>query len=175
LEPVIIIHGPPNSGKSTQAERLAQVRGYTHLSSGQELRNTQDPVIMERMQRGLLALSEDILRLMRAAISSCPADTTIVLDGFPRKLNELHELEAWLKETGRPIKAVLEIAISDEESYRRSYLRKRHEDMNTAVRLKLYEQETRKVLDYSKSKGLLTVIDGSGSVDEVAQRVEAAL
>jgi adenylate kinase len=172
---VIIVHGPPNSGKSTQAKKLAQKHGYAHLSSGEELRNTQDPEIMERMQKGMLSKSEDVMRLMKAAVSRVPAKTVIVFDGTPRMINELHDYEEWFKEIGRSVDKVIEINISPAESHKRSQLRQRHEDMNTEERWKWYRQETQKVIDAAKERGILIAVDGEGSVDAVAARLEDAL
>ncbi|HUC86721.1 MAG TPA: nucleoside monophosphate kinase [Candidatus Saccharimonadales bacterium] len=174
---VIIVHGPTKAGKSWQAQRLARRQGYAYLSSGDLLRSTKDPAILERHNTGHLARSEDVERIMEEAIGAVPADKGIVIDGFPRKLNEFRHLEQWLHKLHRDIQAVLEVHITPEESYARMDQRDRGDDHEVAIKRKWawYQRDTAQVLDYCRSQGLLTVIDGIGTPEEVAARIEAAL
>jgi adenylate kinase len=174
---VIIVHGPTKAGKSWQARRLAERHGYAYLSSGDLLRRTNDPGILERHNTGQLARSEDVERIMQEAIAAIPSDQVIVIDGFPRKLAEFHHLEQWLEELHRDIKAVVEIHITPEETYARIERRDRGDDHDAAIERKWrwYQEDTGKVLAYCRSKGLLKVVNGLGSPEEVAAQVEAAL
>jgi adenylate kinase len=175
VSPVIIFHGPPNAGKSSQARQLAQRHHYVYISSGEVLRHANDPVITARLASGQLALSEDVERLMQEGLRAIPADQTIVIDGFPRMLGEFHHLEEWLADLGRPVQTVFEVSISEDESHRRSQGRGRHDDHAIAERWRWYRQETAQVLDYCATKGWLVRVDGLGTPDEVAARIEAAL
>lgn len=174
MTPVIIFHGPPNAGKSSQARRLAERHGYAYISSGDLLRNSKDPEIVARLVSGALARSEDIERLMRHELERIPAGQPIVLDGFPRMINEFHEMEKWLAAADRAVQRVYEIFITPEESHRRSQSRGRHDDHSTDVRWDWYRKETGKVLAYCEEQGWLVRVDGAGTPDEVAARVEAA-
>lgn len=175
MGPVVIFHGPPNAGKSSQAKILAEKHGGAYVSSGDLLRSSDDPVIMERMRKGMLARSEDIERIMKKELFSFPPDKLIVIDGFPRMINEFHVFEGWLEEMGRSIEAVYEIAIPETESYARADVRGRHDDAMTIERWRWYREETaEKVLVYCEQQGWLKRIDGVGTVNEVAARVEAA-
>jgi adenylate kinase len=177
VAPLIIVHGPTRAGKSSQAERLAQRHGYLHFSSGQVLRNTKDPAIMQRMAEGKLARSEDILRLMKAQLSSAPADMPIVIDGFPRMLPEFKEFERWLPEMNRQLTHMIEISITPEESHKRGEHRGRGDDEYEAVEFKWgwYRSDVVAVIEYSRSRYATDTIDGIGTPDEVAARIEAVL
>jgi adenylate kinase len=174
---VIIVHGPTKAGKSWQAKRLAERCDYEYISSGDLLRSTNDPDILERHNTGLLARSEDVERIMHRALTAVPTNRGIVIDGFPRKLNEFEHLEQWLHDLDREIKVVLEVSITPEESYARMNQRDRGDDHEAAIKRKWdwYQQDTAKVLEYCRSKGLLRVVDGMGTPEEVEARIEAAL
>jgi len=175
VSPVIIFHGPPNAGKSSQARQLAHRHDYALISSGEALRGSNDPAIVARLASGQLALSEDVERLMHQGLLAIPAERTIVIDGFPRMLGEFHHLEEWLTAMQRSVRTVFEVVISKAESNRRGQSRGRHDDHATAERWHWYHQETHQVLDYCAAKGWLIRVDGVGTPEEVAARVEAAL
>jgi adenylate kinase len=177
MKSVIILHGPVRAGKSYQAHRLADRHGYVYISSGDLLRSTNDPEILQRHDTGQLARSEDVERVMRAAITAVPADQTIVIDGFPRKLNEFHHLEDWLRELDRQIRAVVEVQITPEESLARTAERDRGDDHLAAIerKWKWYREDVGQVLAYCREQGWLKEVDGLGSPEEVAARIEAAV
>jgi adenylate kinase len=72
---------------------------------------------------------------------------------------------------------VFEVHITPEESYARTKQRDRGDDYDVAIERKWawYREDTGAVLAYCRSKGLLTVINGIGTPEEVAERIEAAL
>jgi adenylate kinase len=174
---VIIVHGPTRAGKSSQVKRLAEKHGYHYISSGEAARAASDPAIRELMAAGKLIRSEDIERLMKAAIEAVPMDEPILIDGFPRKPNEFKTLLGWLKADGRELKQVIELYITPEESHRRGEHRGRVDDEYEAIESKWqwYRQDTQQVLDACEKLGLLQRVDGIGSLDEVAQRMEAVI
>lgn len=177
MAPLIIVHGPTRAGKSSQAIRLAERHGYAHLSSGQILRDTKEPIIMQRMAEGRLVRSEDILRLMRAALEAIPAHAPIVIDGFPRMLPEFKEFEKWLPEMNRELTHVIEVLITPEESHRRGEHRGRGDDEYEAIEFKWgwYRSEVATVIDYARTRYPTDTVDGMGTPDEVAERIEAVL
>ena len=177
MAPLIIVHGPTRAGKSSQAAMLAQHHGYVHFSSGQILRDTKDPEILQRLATGALARSEDILRLMREALDAVPANKSIVIDGFPRKMNEFIEFESWLSAMNRKLTHIIEIYISPEESHKRGEHRGRGDDEYDAVEQKWswYRTDVKAVLDYAKQHHDVHTVDGVGTPAEVAARIEAVL
>ena len=174
---VIILHGPTRAGKSWQAAHLAAHHGYAHISSGNLLRATKDPAILAHVANGQLARSEDIERLVQQALAAVPADQTILLDGFPRKINELRQLESWLPPLDRTIEKVIELYIPPEESHARGTHRQRGDDDVAAVERKWqwYMTDTKEVLDYCEQQGWLRLVDGLGDREVVAERIEAVL
>ena len=104
-----------------------------------------------------------------------------VLDGFPRDVAQADALEAWLAERGERLDAVVLLDGDRDELVQRLLERARREDRpddnpaTIARRLDVYETETAPLVDHYAQRGLLRRVDGSGALDDVAARVEAAL
>jgi adenylate kinase len=105
-----------------------------------------------------------------------------VLDGFPRTVPQAEALERRLEELGRPLDAVLSFEISEHEL--RDRLAERAEEQDRAEdedegairrRLELFDRETEPLLDFYEGKGLLVGIQAGGTLDEVTERIAAAL
>lgn len=178
---VIILMGPQGSGKGTQAGILSRQHGMVALSSGALLRASRDPEIMRRIDQGLLARSEDVQRVMAEAAESVPEDQGIIIDGFPRMVNEAEWLLEMLAGLGRAIECVILLKVGRDESVRRLVKRSERESRaddgleKINRRLDLFESETLAVLELWRSKGLLHEVDGLGAVDEVAERINKVL
>ena len=175
--PVVLILGPPAAGKGTQSRLLAEHLGAAHISSGQALRDSKDPAIVARMARGELARTEDFLHVVDEAIRSVAATTPIVLDSVGRMLPEAEWLTSTLDQLDRPLRRVLYLVVDEREARERSLRRGRADDDPSAqpLRWQRYREETIPVVEYYRRRGILTDVDGEGSVDEVAARVRAAL
>lgn len=175
--PVWLVLGPPASGKGTQSELLAARQGAAHLSSGQALRDTRDPTILARLASGELARTEDFLVVVDEALTAVPPDRAIVLDSVGRMLPEAHWLTRRLEELGRTLQRAVYLDVDQAESARRAAQRGRPDDDATAqpLRWQRFEEETRPVLAFYRDRGVLVEVDGRGTVDEVAARIDAAL
>jgi adenylate kinase len=175
--PVWLVIGPPASGKGTQSELLAQRLGATHLSSGQALRETKDAAILARLARGELARTEDFLQVVGEALAAVPTDRPIVLDAVGRMLPEAEWLTATLERLGRTLERVIYLDVAEDEARRRAQHRGRPDDDPTALPLRWqrFREETIPVLEFYRARGVVTEVDGSGSVDETAQRTADAI
>ncbi|MEY2565605.1 MAG: adenylate kinase [Actinomycetota bacterium] len=173
--PVWLVLGPPASGKGTQSALLAQRLDAAHLSSGQALRDTRDETILARLATGELARTPDFLHVVGEALAAVPADRAIVLDAVGRMLPEAEWLVGTLQALGRPLRRVVYLDVDRAESLQRARRRGRADDDDAAhpLRWQRFDEETRPVLAYYRDLGLLTEVDGSGSVDDVATRVSA--
>ena len=175
--PVWLVIGPPASGKGTQSGLLARRLGAAHLSSGQALRETRNPAILARLASGDLARTEDFLEVVGEALAAVPPDQNIVLDAVGRMLPEAEWLLETLERLGRVLQRVVYIDVDRVESRRRAEERGRADDDPAAqpLRWQRFAEETIPVLDLYRARGLVTEVNGTGTIDDVAQRIEAAL
>jgi adenylate kinase len=114
---ILVFLGPPGAGKGTQAKLLSQRIGFLHLSTGDLLREAvknQTPLgkkAKEYMDRGELVPDELIVQLIEETM---PKDGNVILDGFPRTVNQALALEEMLKGKGEKISKVLFFDVPDE-------------------------------------------------------------
>jgi adenylate kinase len=156
---------------------LAERLGAAHLSSGQMLRDSRDPAIVTLLARGELARTEDFLRVVGAALEAIPPDRPLVLDAVGRMVPEAEWLLATLERLGRALRRVIYLDVSEDEAGARARQRGRADDDPAAqpLRWQRFREETVPVLELYRARGLLTEVDGSGGVDDVAARVRDAL
>lgn len=175
---VIILMGPPNAGKDTQAHRLAQRMEGVHIGSGDLLRREADPRIMAIMARGELVSSEDFQRLIGQAIRKVPAPQAIILAGIAKKPEEARWIVEYLPTLGRRVDKVILLGITQEEAVRRSAVRpgERADDSPHVqeLRWQRYFEMTRQSLEYFRGLGLLVEVDAEGARNDVADRVDEA-
>lgn len=125
---ILIIFGPPGSGKGTQAKQLQQKFGVVHLSTGDLLRaaiREETPLGLkakEFMDKGSLVPDDVILGLMKEKISSVSKkekSKCILLDGFPRTLVQAKELDKMLLKTKETIKKAVLLDVAEDEVIKR--------------------------------------------------------
>lgn len=175
---MIIFFGPAGAGKSVQAQLLAAQLGWRSLSAGQLLRDSRNSDVLRNMAEGSLVDNDTVNAIMTQALQRAKSVDTIILDGYPRVV----EQAAWLIDSqpshGRSIGAAIVLQVPHDELLERLHIRGRLDDSDGAIneRLAIYEEETNPILDYLKSQGVQVLeIDGSGSVSDVHQKIVEAL
>lgn len=175
--PIILITGPQGSGKGTQAELLAKRLGGVTFSSGELWRSSQDPELVDVQASGGYAKSEVIIKLVEGFLQAVPQDKPIISDAFPRLLPEAEWLAGEAQRMGREIKLAILLDVPREESVKRllarALIESRTDDTEAAIhgRLDLYDSQTSKVIELWRSLGILRPVNGVGTVEEVAERV----
>ena len=112
--------GPPGAGKGTQAKKLAAVFGMEHLSSGDILRAERASgselggKLSEYMDAGRLVPDDIVVDVMAKAVTSSTAPEGMLLDGFPRTVQQAEALDAQLAQAGKPLDAVVVLTAGDE-------------------------------------------------------------
>ncbi len=120
---LVIMLGPPGSGKGTQAAQLAEKKGMAHLSTGDVLRNAvkegTDLGLKAKsyMEAGDLVPDDLILGLIRERLQD--GDSGFLFDGFPRTIPQAEGLDKMLGDIDSGIDMVLDLEVGDDEVIRR--------------------------------------------------------
>lgn len=172
---LVLLMGPTGAGKSTQGDWMAQSLGGVHLSSGNLLRD--DPQVAAMLSDGRLMPAKEVHRVVGDAIGRISQDTPIVLDGIPRRDEDVKWLEAQLPQWGRTVRCVIVLELDLETSLMRLGGRDRLDDAPEAIRHKyeLYHEKTEPVVSYYEQQGLLRRIDGRGTPEAVRELIKTAL
>jgi adenylate kinase len=175
---MIVFFGPAGAGKSVQGQILAARHGWRWLSSGQLLRDSRDPEIAELMRTGALVGSEQTNEVIADALERAKDIDTVILDGYPRKIEQAQ----WLVETQprheRSINLAVVLEVPRSELEKRLKVRGRIDDTAEVIeeRLNIYRQEIYPILTFlTEEKVKIAHIDGTGSVGEVHDRIEDEL
>jgi adenylate kinase len=187
----LLIIGPPGSGKGTQAHRISKQLGIVEISTGDMFRTHlagRTPLGTEAqkyLDAGDLVPDHLTTAMVRERLQEPDAKDGFLLDGYPRTLSQLDDLNGILEESGSTLDAVLEITADDDEIVRRLLLRAeaegRSDDTESVIRhrLELYRKETEPVISRCAERGLLVRVDGTADVDHVTadalEGIETAL
>lgn len=120
----IVFIAPPAAGKGSMSELLQKEYHYTHISTGDLLRekakenNEFGHKIKDLIDQGKFASDEDITRLLKEKLLELQ-EQPFILDGYPRNLEQAKILDEILKESGKDI-IVIYLSISDEHSMKRA-------------------------------------------------------
>jgi len=171
---MIIFFGPAGSGKSVQGQLLAARNGWRWLSAGQLLRDTRDPEVLKSQQQGTLVSNDRINQVIGDALVRAKDINKVVLDGFPRRVEQARWLVESASDHGRLINLALVLEVPRAELMKRIGLRGRVDDTPESIdeRLNIYRQEIYPMLDYFTSQGVRIVhIDGNGTVGQVHDKI----
>ena len=179
---VLIFLGPPGSGKGTQAEILTDKLNLNHLSVGDLLRenilnNTElGKLASSYVKSGELVPDELIIDLMDSYITNIKNKTDIsgiILDGFPRTINQAIALENKIKQLNVSIKAVINLDIPDQKILNRLASRGREDDKPELIknRLNVYRNQTEPLLEFYKKRSLLDPINGDQAEVDVSNAI----
>ncbi|WP_282072621.1 adenylate kinase [Janibacter hoylei] len=183
----LIILGPPGAGKGTQATQIAEHYGIPAISTGDIFRaNIKNETELGLQVKEILAsggyVSDDITNaIVEARLAEDDAATGFLLDGYPRTTAQVTALDAMLAKGDHSVDKVLELVVDDEvvvqRLLKRAELEGRADDTEEVIRerMALYHRETKPLSDAYAERGLLVTVDGEGEVDEVAERIVAAL
>jgi len=183
----LLIMGPPGAGKGTQAKLIAEHYGIPPISTGdifRAMKNADTPLarqVRAIMESGGYVSDEITNEIVKDRLAQSDCQAGFLLDGYPRTLQQVRTLDDYLAETERPLDAVISLVADTEEVVARLLRRAETEgrsddnDETIRVRLQVYAEQTEPLLDVYRSRDLLVEVNGLGEIDEVSDRVFAAL
>ncbi len=194
-----IIFGAPGAGKGTYSTRLKAKLGVEVIAMGDIFReqvkeNSElGKKVKSFVEKGALVSDEIVIEVLKAHLSKIPRGTSIILDGFPRTLEQAKALEAIFKLDVILLLDVPDWIIIERLSSRRvckncgtvyniRFLKPKVEgvcdkcggelyqraDDNPEViknRLKIYQDQTSPLLVYYKEKKVPIIISKTTAVD----------
>ncbi|WP_210025659.1 adenylate kinase [Pseudonocardia parietis] len=177
----LVLVGPPGAGKGTQAEQMAKRLDVPHISTGDLFRaNLRDETELGReakryMDAGNLVPDEVTVGMVKDRLTDADAAQGFILDGFPRNTAQAASLGEILAEKGLALDAVVQFDVEDEVVVQRLLGRGRSDDNEDTIRnrQRVYREETAPLLEHYRDK--LVTIDAVGEIDEITERVFAAL
>ena len=179
--------GPPGAGKGTQARFVADHFGVPAISTGDIFRaNVSEgtPLGVEAkryMDAGEYVPDEITNQMVRNRIDEDDAAPGFLLDGYPRTLAQVTELDGMIGFTGHQLDAVVVLTVDPEELVQRLLQRAqtdgRADDTEDVIRRRqeVYAEQTEPLIEVYRERGILIEVDGMGEVDDVTARIFDAL
>lgn len=183
----LLIVGPPGAGKGTQATQIAESFGIPAISTGDIFRaNIKGQTELgQRVQKiieaGELVPDELTNEIVADRLQQEDARDGFLLDGYPRTVDQVHALDDMLAPIGAQLDAVVLLeADTDavvERLLKRAELEGRADDTEEVIRHRqdVYAAQTAPLIEVFTERGILVSVDGMGSVEAVAERIDTAL
>ena len=183
MKKLFLIIGAPGSGKTTDAELIAEKsEAITHYSAGEMFRaevasgSEQGKIIDSFISKGNIVPIEIAIETIVSAIKKAPTDV-VIIDGYPRSKEQMEALDNYLTpESGVTLTNVIEVVVSEEVARDRVLGRARGADDNNEVfdnRMKIYTDPLALIQNFYEAKNMLVKIDGERSIEAIVDEMEA--
>ena len=176
----LLFVGPPGAGKGTQAGRVAAKLGIAHVSTGDMFRALDETSelgrrVKEIMESGDYVPDSIVIEMLEERIAEDDAADGYILDGFPRTVPQAAALDEFLGSDG--LDAVVLFEIDNNEVVERMLARGRTDDTEETIRtrLEVYSEQTEPLIGRYEAQGLVRRVDAAGNIEDVTERVLAAL
>ena len=123
---VYIMMGGPATGKGTRSKILSEKLGIPHIATGEMLRQEalEDESLNKWLSEGNLVTDDLMNKILYKRLKRADCKNGFILDGYPRKIEQVYALEAMMRKLDMEITEVLELVVSKELAFRRILERK---------------------------------------------------
>lgn len=211
----IIFVAPPAAGKGTQSDLLVKKYGYSHISTGDLLRNEINnktelgKYLEDILASGALVSDEIVNELLKNKLSDVGING-FILDGYPRNITQALELDNMMIELNINDYVVIYLNMDSTTAMHRALGRVTCSNCNLSyniyeeklkpkvngicdkcggkllsrtddneetfkVRFESYVENTKPLLKYYEDKGILFMVDNSGSTDNTFNQIESVI
>ncbi len=183
----IVLFGPPGAGKGTQSERLKARYGLVHISTGDVFRALDPESELGKLAKsysnnGNLVPDEVTIQILESEVLKHPDAKGVIYDGFPRTSAQAEALDKFLAKKDTSVTLMLSLIVPEEELRTRLMGRAkvsgRADDADPQIiqnRIDNYNKSTAPVADFYDAQGKLVEVDGVGPIDDITQRLFAAI
>lgn len=179
---ILVLLGAPGSGKGTLAKKMRDKFGFQIVSTGELIRNSNDPKLKKIIEKGEFVPDDLMLDILEEAIEDMDPSKGIIIDGYPRTLDQAEDLDSLLGKMGLGLNHAIFLGITTDKAKERIEKRaskeNRSDDADPEVINKRFEEFKDKTLPiagfYQKSRKLITV-DSDKSEKDVYLQVKKAL
>lgn len=183
MKKLFLIIGAPGSGKTTDAQIIAQnnPESMVHYSTGDLLRaevasgSERGKLIDSFVSKGNLVPLEIVVETIVGAIENAPREN-VIIDGYPRSVEQMEALDKVLStRSDVEIASVVEVVVSEQVACDRVLSRARGDDDNVEVfknRMKVYLEPLEQIQKFYVERNLLTKINGERTIEEIVADIE---
>ena len=117
----LILFGPPGSGKGTQASKLVEEFGLTHISTGDLFRyemGNNTPLGLKAkgyMDKGELVPDEVTIGMLENKLNMTPNPKGYILDGFPRTIAQAEALDKIMASRSVDVTHLIALDVNEDE------------------------------------------------------------
>jgi len=118
---IYVMLGGPATGKGTRSEILSDKLNIPHISTGKILRIAaeRNNDINEKITNGELIPDEVVNEILYTRLIKQDCKNGFILDGYPRKIEQVYALEAMMRKLNMKITQVIELVVPEEIVYQR--------------------------------------------------------
>ena len=184
----IALFGPPGAGKSVQSKLLVEKYQLSPIASGDILRKKvkEDPFWRDMaapyMDKGAIMPAHLIIKIIEEKMEELYSKGKgFLFDGYPRSMEQVDALTRQLSRFGDKLTRCIALEVDHKEVEARLAIRLkvegRKDDRYESMlhRLSLYEAYSPLILDHYRAKGLLSVVKGIGSLEEIHSAIVEAI
>ncbi len=185
---ILIITGPPYSGKGTQCGELVKALGYKHVSTGDRCREEKKAetqfgkMMAEYEEKGDYVPDQMMKNLLSQILDENRDEKGIILDGYPRTIPQMDDLLSLTEEKGMKISKVLNIEVPEDillqRALKRAAISTREDDKDPQVhikRIRIFQELTVPAIAYMKTRLNVDDFSGTGEIENISKALLASI